>query len=222
MRYLHDSRSLFLHIPRCGGTFVEEALDLCGIGTDDWEQSHPRCFCSRHALLSHCYRDKLAEVDNVFAFIRHPYYYYESTWRWLTKFGERKRKRLWTWWEWHPFASVGKLYVDDFSSWVRKVMAEEPLWVSRIYDAYVGPEGGEFCQFVGRTEHIADDLVLILGRLGYDVDGSTKKLSNLGNVNTVSISVDLDKELWETVEDHEVSAFRRWESKRIEFPGVSS
>ena len=103
------------------------------------------------------------------------------------------------------------------NDWIHEVMDREPCWVTRLYESYIGPEGGEFLQYVGRTEHLTEHLTVVLRRLGYEVPD----LSGRVPVNTVPISVEQDEGLRQEVTEHEVGAYRRWASPKTDFLGVS-
>ena len=73
--HLVDANALFVHIPKTGGVWVEEALPACGIATAcplttggvSW----------RHPLPA----DIRGSFDFTFTFVRHPISWYESWWR---------------------------------------------------------------------------------------------------------------------------------------------
>src|SRR5262245_16462215 len=74
---LHLSRAnaLFLHIPKTGGTWVEEVLKECGILAE--QAAVTDAVTWRHPLRGH----HLHDYSFVFAFVRHPLSWYESWWK---------------------------------------------------------------------------------------------------------------------------------------------
>ena len=67
-----------------------------------------------------------------------PLSWYESWWKY--------QSGIWTVWEpgvWHPQRSLEKCRSDDFSDFIRLCIRNEPGYVSRMYEWYVGPVGFE-------------------------------------------------------------------------------
>lgn len=172
-RFLLDSSALFQHIPRTGGTFVQAALTSLQIPATHWTKQKPNTF-KKHALLSQYRPEYMGQVKFVFAFVRHPVDYYLSVWKFLTdsdrntsrrRLGQLAKKGLW-----HPHGKAASLYKPDFCEWVDAILEAEPAWATRLFESYVGPEGGEFCQFIGRTETLRSDLAQLLIHFNYRID----------------------------------------------------
>lgn len=184
-RFLPESGLLIQHIPRTGGTFVEDAIDRLGILCSRWASKQDSRKCpKKHSLLSHYHRDQMAVVKRVACFVRHPVAYYASAWRYLHESRMASRRRLshmWLRWRWHPFRQAALLYKQDFCEWMDAMIEQEPGWATRLAAWYVGPENGEFCDFIGRTETLVPDLIELLTRLGYSVD--TELLDCMGRSN---------------------------------------
>ncbi len=166
-RLLSKHKVLIQHIPRTGGTWQEMALDIAGIRVNRWLDKQPPWIPKKHALLNHYHRRQLMQAKYVAAFVRHPIAYYESIWKWLSELRPRDFKTIETRWNWHPKRSVARHYSKDFNAWVFAVLKAEPLWYTRLVEQYVGPEGGEFCDFIGRTETLTEDFLDLLSIVGY-------------------------------------------------------
>lgn len=167
MRYLSESKALILHIPRTGGTWVEKAIQLCNIESSRWVSKQPNNLPKKHCLLPHIARRHVSDIDFVAAFVRHPIPYYESVWKWMSKTTRSHilRKR----WTWHPHKCAIDVFKKnkDFNEWVYNMSEKHPGWYSRMVKMYVGPQGGEFCGYIGRTESLVDDFLELLTGLGY-------------------------------------------------------
>ena len=149
---LIKSKSLFLHIPKTGGTWVEETLKASGVKAEYAKAVDGVTW--RHSLVS----QYTENYDFIFAFVRHPLSWYESWWKMQTSLN-------WTEWEpevWHPQRVLGKCASNNFSEFIELCIEREPAYLSRMYEWYLGPPGYEFVNFVARYEHLADDLVRIL------------------------------------------------------------
>jgi len=189
-RYLSESKALFLHIPRTGGSWIERAFLRWGIGQvkryDVADRYRPR----KHTLLGYYRNQSLIDVEFVFSFVRHPVSYYESVWRWLTSamdvrkkdFGNDKRP-------WSPNTEAYKWYRPKFTDWVELMLEHQPGWVTRLFELYIGPEKGEFCCYVGRMESLLDDFCEVMSLLGYDKQVDKNKGERIHYTNSVRCAV---------------------------------
>lgn len=194
-RYLIDKRLLIQHIPRCGGTWVEDALQACGVNVLRWVEQAEPWIARKHSLLAHYRRESMVQVDFVAAFVRHPVAYYESVWKFLGSRGPGKRQHLWRHFRWHPHASASRLYHQDFNEWINRMLSNQPCWCTRLFEQYVGPKGGAFCDFIGRTETLEEDFIALMRAFGYPVDCWIDRLKALGLRNAVSRKIEWDPEL---------------------------
>ena len=169
--YLPEKSALSLHIPRTGGTWVKEAMFQAKIPMDKWgrvcETYRPR----KHTIIPHIHPKLWAKVGVVFSFVRHPVPYYVSVWRFTTRSWEiwpDKMKMMVI--ERKDPAVINEAVLrwkPDFDEWLDEMLEEEPGWVTRWFERYVGPSGGEFCHYIGRTETLESDLEQVLRMLGY-------------------------------------------------------
>lgn len=213
-RFLPDAGLLIQHVPRTGGTFVEEALDRLGINCNRWTSKQDRHLCpKKHSLLSHYHRDQMAKVESVACFVRHPVAYYRSVWRYLRQSylsGPRRiRHMAGERWRWHPFRQAARLYRNDFERWAELILEEEPGWATRLMAWYVGPESGEFCDFIGRTETVAEDLSALLSRFRIYV--RPEDLDGIGTSNASEVFCpEVPRELAERICREERVLIRRF------------
>lgn len=196
-RYLKEADTLFVHIPRTGGMWINKALKVSGIPVSRWNQTFTRSIPKKHALIGHIPPDNRASVKVAFAFVRHPLDYYKSVWTYLKNKGKHQRHKIENNFSWHPFHKPIELWQDDidFVSWCLRMCDHEPGWMARLVDLYVGPAGGEFCQYIGRTEKLEEDFCSIMSLLGYQIDQT--KLPPKSNAN----KYDPNYSYWRT-QDH--------------------
>lgn len=146
--------------------------------------------------------------DRAFAFVRHPFSWYSSWWRYRTP-------------KWTPLgaAPVPELLacIDDcnddyFPSFCEKVMCYQPALVTRLYEWMIGPVGWENVKYVGRYENLHNDLAIILNLLGLDVTPDDLAGIEPFNVSQVYDDEDLQvtDSLMHRICDIERAAINRW------------
>lgn len=149
--------SVFIHVPKTGGTWVTKLLWETGLADGEVGRAH-----ATPAELADCpvWRDGVRPL--FFAFVRHPLTWYQSYWSYRQKNGWHKPSPL------EPQAPIRTVELDancasdDFEQFVRNVVDRYPRgWVSHLYRHYTAG-----CAFVGRFERLREDLlhVLLLGR----------------------------------------------------------
>ena len=175
--YLFGQNAMFVHIPRTGGTWVRDALYELGFGFRRRTWRGHRRWPRNHCLVPH-FRQYGRQPRYLFTFVRHPVAYYASAWKWLRYSWPRAIRHNWSW---HPFMAVARLYVPGrpFGSWVESVLANEPCWYTRLVESYVGPPGGEFIDYVGRTEDLQAGLSEVLRLMGVWTPESDRILASV-------------------------------------------
>lgn len=184
-RFFTEKKAIFHHIPRTGGTWINRAVDCLNVPCNmfSWNK-RPPWVSKKHTIPMHYYPSRFAMVRFQFAVVRHPVDYYGSVWRYLSQ-SENGRNWLQTHVSWHPLKFAAKHYREDFGDWVKGMCDNEPAFASRLYELFIGPEGGEVCAYIGRTETIQDDFVNVMNIIGYGrkVRKNIKAINNLGVVH---------------------------------------
>jgi len=183
--YLPERRALFLHVPRTGGTWIKEAMFRARIPMDKWKKVCPRYRPYKHTILPHYFQDRLSQVDYIFTCVRHPFDYYVSIWRFTTRCvinrPEEMRHRVL---DVNDLAAISEAEIrwkPNFDEWLDEMLEEEPGWVTRWFERYVGPDRGEFCHYIGRTETLEQDFLAVMKILGYE-DQARSKWDEIENI----------------------------------------
>ena len=204
-RFLNRKGLLIQHIPRTGGTWVEEIICHCRVPHYRWLQVQPDYLPSKHCALSHYNRDAMVQVKMTAAFVRHPISYYESCYKWMY-FAETKLMRYR--WKWHPHMAAARWFKAapvNFNDWVYLMLEKEPCWYTRLIEMYVGPPGGEFIDYIGRTESLRQDFINLMIMVGYVgvVEKNKEFIMSAPKANTRELEIEWDHSLRDRVEKTE-------------------
>jgi hypothetical protein len=141
-------RLIFIHVPKTGGTWVSKAMKTAGLRLE------PEGY-SEHPFFH--------EVDRrnrfSFAFVRDPLHWWGSEWRFRRNHHYRDLVN-------HPYDRWLELGFDVF---IEQVIEHCPGFLSRTYDRHIGTIE-DSVDFVGRYEHLQDDLVKALRLAGEEFD----------------------------------------------------
>lgn len=199
--------SLFLHVPKTGGSWVREALRS---NPSYLEITHPNysvhleltnvrkllggdtippgyvfhdaasCEVSLSLAEERLARFRSGEQLFTFAFVRHPAAWWPSFWRFRTT----------THWEMqHAVDSICR--ADDLDQFVRNVLREIPGWCSTMYEKFVGSSEEPIC-FVGHQESLVDDLLTALKTADETINEQAIRSTAAQNVTSGKTNGNLD------------------------------
>lgn len=159
---IQTKRFILYHIPKTGGTWVKVALKNAGVRyrTPRWSRE-PHPFNLKHAHSTPDNVTPKAKAGRVgITFVRQPVTWYASYWSFRSRKGARRDEK---------FPADG-LWSDDFDRFVNNILDAYPRgFVTALYQYYTGADC-EKVDFVGRQEHLADDLVRAMGLAGEPFD----------------------------------------------------
>lgn len=219
MAVLLKGGAVFLHIPKTGGSWVHQVLKDTGLSLGSFDHKHAdfdrvlanRCELGVRQLLrvvgeATVYRRQGPFRKNTgfrFCFVRHPLRWYESYWKfmlgkaWRDWGRENDRK------QWHPNSVLNGLADDDFNGFMHKVITKRPGYASEMFAAYT--KSG--INFIGKCEHLADDLLAVLRHLELPHDEQRVRDFERVNVsNGTSKPIEWDPVLKKAVTKLEISA----------------
>lgn len=142
-------KSEFIHIPKCGGTFLQSLFFRFEVVERRYTEPQ----------YGHLYLHQLNSVENkyIFSFVRHPYTWWPSYYNWCKK---------------DRFIDVERA-CPNFDSWLKEY---GPFWMgqySRLVQRYIGEDPLYQCNnkinFVGKIENVYDDLLFAFKQAGEDV-----------------------------------------------------
>ncbi len=148
---------LFLHIPKTGGSWIEEVATKLGFRGNE-TISTPGV--NRHGLRHHYGNDYAGS----FAVVRHPLKWYASYWKYRALRKEWRPFNLEK--GWHPFRELEKCKRATFEEWIRTVVEIEPAFLTRMYEWYVGPPGMEHVNWVLQNEDLVNNFLMLLDKWG--------------------------------------------------------
>lgn len=153
--FLTKSNSIFLHIPKTGGTWFRHAIKASGVEHIETPYQHGAVpLLLRHSMT----KEDLAN-RRIFTIVRHPVTWYQSRWCFRVQYG---------WHAEHPLDMA--CASNDFPTFVDNVLKFKPTgWVNWIYSQY-NDHPAKQVDFVARTENLIEDCVRILKELGEEFD----------------------------------------------------
>lgn len=143
------NKTIFLHIPKTGGSWMsrvlyDQGLVSFGIGNKHSDASHflvpPLGHYSARAWLKYALavRRIRKEPHQLCYVVRNPFKWYESWFKY-----QSDPKRNWKDWgragdplDWHPNMELNGLRADDFNSFVDQMIERHPGYVTRLYARY--------------------------------------------------------------------------------------
>lgn len=206
MAILLKGGGIFLHIPKTGGNWVAELLEVNNLVFAYFGEKHANLeqinSFERWFRLSQKYA-KPNKPFTKFCFVRNPFSWYESWFKMQCQLN-------WPRWGsepdvWHPNAALNGLGSQDFNEFISNILKRCPGYVTQLYSWYTLPA----IDFIGRQERLADDLIKILETLGADFDDDAiRKAARVNKSEEIEIEwhPDLKKEIART----EYSVFKQF------------
>lgn len=195
---LTDMDTLILHIPKCGGTFVEYVSRLLAGPIDNPPAVGGQC--PKHGT-----RSNYRAYKKTLCVVRHPVHWIESWWRFNVG-------KIWNPDDFpyeipyaHELLPIHCRVGDNFDALVRTILDECPGLVTRIFDLYVSG-----CDAVMRLETIGEDLQRLLELSQHRVD--RMPLQNVSRPNRVACWAPSVLQEWM---DAEKSILDRWYTVRV-------
>jgi hypothetical protein len=222
--------SLFLHIPKTGGTWVHDVLEGLGLvrrpvggqkhagfvqaalyprGKKRWKDPlRLENWAPGNLLRS----GSQSRIPFTFCFVRHPVRWYESWWRFIagmdvcpwfedSRNPEGYAKR------WTPGRLLYECFDPDFNRFVQNVHARFPGFVTWLYGQFATPEIG----FVGKQENLAEDLISVLSRRGLAFDeGRIRAWPRVNESKGAAEGIAWDRALLRRVQTTERAAMLRF------------
>ncbi len=206
---LQDCNAIYVHIGKTGGTTVKYACRQIGLSV-----RNPVASSVVHegtALLEYMKERRLAYR---FTFVRHPKALYESHWKFMNSgFVSNSDKAKRNPGQWFAQESI----LPDpqglrFDEWMGRCLTEQPAYVTRLYEWYIGPPGLSRFHFVGRTESLLSDLCKVLHILDCQFDEN--RLMNCESQNVSCLPSHIDLPEWTGTLEEEMLRLERPTIKR--------
>ncbi|MBI1210461.1 MAG: hypothetical protein GC190_03285 [Alphaproteobacteria bacterium] len=197
--------SIFLHIPKTGGSWVTAALKDQNLIRRKVEGKHA---CMDRVLYERTRFAPWRREFFTFCFVRNPLSWYESWFKFMSD-----PKQNWRDWGstisgrkgWHPNAILNGCGAEDFNTFVANVVRKRPGYVTELFGWYTKPP----ISFIGRQENLAEDLIRVLSMRGIAFDEQRIRSSIRENVSG-DHHLEWDPDLRRDVVQLEYAAFRRF------------
>lgn len=201
---LKTKKSIFYHIPKTGGRFVEKCISLIDTEkvarfiwyVDGIHATHPFGLFKKHTVPADI-REEDKKGLFAYTFVRHPVSWYKSFFSFRVKGGGQKKMGR----DQVPDLRfpLDRYWDSNFDKFMKNVLRAFPKgFLTRLYQYYVGE-----MDFIGRMENLREDLIraLILAREDFDKD----VILNLRRQNTSNSDFDVDKNL-----ERKILSNERW------------
>jgi len=215
---LHNG-SIFLHIPKTGGTWVEHVLKALGLYDSAYGHEHADFdrvlnrdrFYFGPSLCWHMAKARLRgmnaggrdETMRKFCFVRNPFSWYESWFKYMSGLDWKPWGEVNSAAHWHPNSGLNGLGSEDFNEFVWNVVKKRPGYVSELYYSYTKPG----IDYVGRTETLERDLIHILRCLQVEFDEDhLRQIGRKNESKKPKKALDWDPEVRRLVEATELPA----------------
>ena len=183
----HPLKTIFVHIPKTGGTSIEKALDIIG-EWPKWNESilwgpvrkRGKKFTAHHLTISQmCENEFISPIVYKeyfsFCFVRNPWERAVSDFSWMVKM---KKYQI-------SFLSICPFFIQkiaihlpllrtrcfvDFLKFAKKTREENKKWIADHFwpqtKYFLDCNGKQIVDFIGRFENIEDDFLKVTKKIG--------------------------------------------------------
>ena len=188
-----------LHVPKTGGTWATHAIIAAGVRVTDPDVVDPD---EDYAQKGHVRLDQIAGRDQLYtiAFVRHPLDWWRSFW------AHRMREG----WIFPDHEIDSRASSEDFDDFIEQVVENLPGFCGELFERFTGPPESP-ASFVGRYEHLVDELVVALHEAGQEFDEEALRSFPPRNVGDPTyLGVPYRKDLVRRLAKAERAAIDRW------------
>lgn len=207
--------SVFLHIPKTGGTWIASVLKDLNLIHKRISVKHATFLCGKREL----YKFAVGEISKdkkiqpppfSFCFVRNPINWYESWYKYITDpirkgrtFGSEIDIRYW-----HPTAILNNLVDEDFNIFVENVNKKRPGYVTELYGWFTLHK----VNFIGKQENLVNDFIKVLKIMNINFDEDfIRNYPRQNESRKLDKEIIWNKEILTKTILYEYSAFKRYD-----------
>jgi len=201
MIILPQQKALFVHVPKTGGDSVSRFLinNVPGAyhsgGGKHWAPW----------MHNEGYKNYFK-----FAFVREPVEWYKSFYRFIQSnyIIPNGKYPLFERGMYHPMRQWEKYNWRSFDTFIADVYEETPAYYTKLVEWMTGPENSRMLNYIGKQEHLSDDLGIILDRL--KLRDLATKANNMPHINKSVGEFPVSAHSITMIQDQEHAIYRRF------------
>lgn len=190
----------FIHIPKCGGSFIENILKKITKGSNPIKTES----VGRHAT----HFQILNKTKKIFSQVREPVSWYLSYFRYC-----KGKPKVWEPHVWHPTDILAKCDWTDFNKWIFSIQKIRPSYLTRMYESFIGDERMITNIKTFRLEDMPESLNNIF--LYLNINKKIPKINEADYNKSLFELPEINKETINLIKEREINLYERFYKEKL-------